>query len=95
MSKLSTQGSNQNKPFKPKIYQGRNRGQGRYNYYDRGRQQDRFRLSSSDRYRRLNHRDKPLYVQNFKERSQYGQICSRGNFRTGTIEEHKIIEEKL
>ena len=31
ISKLSTQGSNQNRPFKPKIYQGRKRGQGRNN----------------------------------------------------------------
>ena len=41
MSKLSTQGSNQNRPFKPKIYQERRRGQGSSNYYDRGRQWDR------------------------------------------------------
>ena len=35
MSKLTAQGSNQNKLFKPKIYQGKRRGQTR-NYYDQG-----------------------------------------------------------
>ena len=43
MSKLSTQGSNQSISFKPKIYQGRRRGQGRNNYYDRGKHWDRYR----------------------------------------------------
>ena len=41
MSKLSTQGSNQNRPFNTKIYQGIKRGQGRNNYYDRDRQWDK------------------------------------------------------
>ena len=40
MSKLTTWGNNQNKQFKPKIYQGRWRGQSR-NYYDRSNYQDR------------------------------------------------------
>ena len=31
MHKISSQGSNQNRPFKPKIYQGRRREQGRNN----------------------------------------------------------------
>ena len=35
MSKLTTQGSSQNRPFKPKIYQGKRRGQVR-NYYRYG-----------------------------------------------------------
>ena len=52
MNKLSTQDSSQNRPFKSKIYQGRKRGQCQNKYYDRDRQWDRFRLSSSDRYRR-------------------------------------------
>ena len=33
MSKLTAQGNNQNWPFKPKMYQGKRRGQAR-NYYD-------------------------------------------------------------
>ena len=42
MNKLSTQGTNQNRPFKPKSYQGRRREQGRNNYYDKGKQWDRY-----------------------------------------------------
>ena len=38
VSKLLTQDSGQNRPFNPKIYQGRKRGQCRNNYYDWGRQ---------------------------------------------------------
>ena len=56
MSKLSAQGRNQNKLFKPKMSQGGKRGQGGNNYYDRGRKWDRFGSSSSDRYRRPNYR---------------------------------------
>ena len=33
MNKMTVQGSNQIKPFKPKMYQGKRRGQTR-NYYD-------------------------------------------------------------
>ena len=36
MSKLTAQGSSQNRPFKPKIYQGKRRGQTR-NYYNQDR----------------------------------------------------------
>ena len=39
---LTAQGSYQNRPFKPKIYQGQRRGQTR-NYYDQGKYQNRFR----------------------------------------------------
>ena len=38
MSKLSARVINQNGPFKPQIYQGRKRGQGKNNYYARGTQ---------------------------------------------------------
>ena len=85
VSKLSTQGSNQNRPSKPKIYQGRKRGQGRNNYYDRGRQWDRFRLSSSGRYRRTNNSDRPQYGQNYRGRSQYCQ-----NYIGGKLWEKKL-----
>ena len=81
--KLSTQYSNQNRPFKPKMYQGRKRGQGRYNYYGRGRQWDRLRSSSSDRYGRSNYRGRLQYWQNYRERSQYGQNYRGGNLRRG------------
>ena len=34
MSKLAGQGSSENRPFKPKIYQGKRKGQAS-NYYDK------------------------------------------------------------
>ena len=37
MGEMTTQSNNQGKPFKPKNYQGKRRGQGRTNCYDRGR----------------------------------------------------------
>ena len=48
MSKLTAQGSNQNGPFKPKIYQDKKRGQMRY-YYDQGKYQNRYISNSGDR----------------------------------------------
>ena len=48
MSKLTAQGSNQNKQFKSKIYQGKRRGQ-TSNYYDQGNYHNRYRLNSGDR----------------------------------------------
>ena len=83
MSKLLTQGTNQNRPFKPRISQGRKRGQGRNNYFVRGRQWHRFRLNSSDRYRRSNYRDRPQYRQNYRNMSQNGQNYRGGNVRSG------------
>ena len=35
LSKVTTEGNNQSKPLKPKIYQGKKRGQ-TSNYYDQG-----------------------------------------------------------
>ena len=83
LNKLSTQGSNQNRPFKAKIYQGRKRGQGRNNYYNICRQWVRFRSSSSDRHKRSNYRDRPQYGQNYREKSQYGQNYKGGKLRKG------------
>ena len=83
ISKLSTQGSNQNIPFKPRFIKDKRRGQGINNYYDRGRQWVRLRSSSSDRYRRSNYRNRPQYGQNYRERS-YFQNYREGNFKRGT-----------
>ena len=83
MSKLSSQDSNPNRPFKPKIYPGKERGQGRNNYYERCRQWDRFRSGSSDIYQRSNYRDRLHYGQNYIERFQYGQNYRGGNIRRG------------
>ena len=48
MSKLTVRGNNQNKQFKPKIYQGKRREQTR-NYYDQGNYQNRYRSNTEDR----------------------------------------------
>ena len=77
MSKLTVQGSSQNRPFKPKIYQGQRRGQTR-NYYN----QDRCRSNTSDN--RMSYRGRDQYGHNHKERSQYGQNY-RGDFRRGNF----------
>ena len=49
ISKLTAQENNQNKQVKPRIYQGRQREQSRYNY-DQGNFQNRYRLNSGNRY---------------------------------------------
>ena len=67
MSKLKGQDNNQNKQFKPKIYQGRQRGQSGNNYPDHTNYQNRYRLNSRDR--RTSCRDQ--YGQNYRERPHY------------------------
>ena len=67
MSKLRAQGSNPNRPFKPKIYQGKRRGQTR-NYYDQGNYQNRYRSNSRDG--RMSFIGKAQYGQNYRGRSQ-------------------------
>ena len=53
LSKLTTQENRQNKQFKPKIYQGKKRGQTRKCYdrcsYDPRNYQNRYRSDSEDR----------------------------------------------
>ena len=68
MSKLTAQGNNQNKQFKPKIYQGKRRGQTR-NYYGQGNYQNRYRSNSGDR--RMSFRGRAQYRQDYRGRSQY------------------------
>ena len=63
MSTLTAQGSDQNRPFKPKIYQGKKRGQTR-NYYNQDKYQSRYRSNSGDRNSRKSYRG----------RAQYGKI---------------------
>ena len=62
MNKLTAHGNNQNKHFKPKIYQGKKRGQTK-NYYDQGNYQTRHKSNSGDRR------------MSFRGRTQYGQNC--------------------
>ena len=61
MSKLTAQGSSQKRPFNPKIYQGKRRGQSR-NYYDQDRYQNRYRSNSGDR--RMSYRGRAQYGKN-------------------------------
>ena len=81
VSKLTGQGSSQNRPFKPKIYQGKRRGQPR-NYYDQDRYQIRYRSNSGDR--RMWYRGRAQYGQNYRGRSKYDQN-HRGDSRRGNV----------
>ena len=81
MSKLTAPGNNQNRLFKPKIYQGKGRGQTR-NYYNQERYQSRYRSDSDDRYNRIPYIGIVQYGQNYRERPQSDQNC-RGDFRRG------------
>ena len=58
ISKLTAQGSNPNTPFKPKIYQGKRRGQTR-NYYDQGKYQNRYSTNTGDG--RMSYRGRAQY----------------------------------
>ena len=82
MSRLTAQGSSQNRPFKPTIYQGKRRGQTR-KYYNQVRYQVRYRSNRDDR---ISYRGRAQYGQNCGGRSQYGQNY-RGDFRKGYFRE--------
>ena len=77
MSKLTAQGPTQNRPFKPKFYQGKRRGQRRHYYYQ-CKYQNRYRLKSGDR--RMSYRGSAQYGQNYRGSPQYDHIC-RSDFR--------------
>ena len=68
ISKLTAQSNNQNKQFKPKIYQGKRRGQTR-NYYNQGNYQNRYRSNSGDG--RTSFRGRGQYGQHYRGKSQY------------------------
>ena len=70
MSTQTAQGSNQNRPFKPKIDQCKRRGQS-MNYYDQDKYQNRYRSNSGDR--RMSYRGRAQYGQNYRGGSQYNQ----------------------
>ena len=48
ISKVTVHGSNQNRPFKPKIFQGKWRTEMRH-YYDQDKHHNRYRSNSEDR----------------------------------------------
>ena len=83
MSKLTAQSNNQNKQFKPKIYQGKWRGQSR-NYYSQGNYQNRYRLNSGDR--RTSFRGRGQYGHNYRGRPQYVNTY-RNDFRRNNFKE--------
>ena len=93
IGKLTTQGDNQNRWFKPKIYQSKQRGQSR-NYYDQnncdqGNYQNRYRSDSGDRG--ISFRGRDQYRQNYRGRPQYINKY-RNNFRRdnyGDTQNHK------
>ena len=64
MCKLTIQGSDQNKQFKPKLYQGKRRGQTKI-IMIRGNYQNRYRSNSGDR--RMSFRGRGQYRQNYRE----------------------------
>ena len=93
MSKLTAQGNNQNKQFKPKIYQRKRRRQTR-NYYDENNFQHRYRSNSGDR--RTSFRGKGQYGKNYRGMPQnintYRNDFRRGNIR-GTHVNPKITNK--
>ena len=77
MSKLTAQDYSQNKQFKPKMYQGKQRGQMR-NYYDQGNYQNKYRSNSGDKITLF--RGRGQYGQNYIGRPQYVNAF-RNDFR--------------
>ena len=86
MSKLTTQDDSHNKQFKPKIYQGKRRGQTRNFYdrhiYDQRNYQNRHRSKSGDR--RISFSDRIQYGQNYRDSPRYNQN-DRNDFRRGNF----------
>ena len=70
MSKLTAQGNKQDNWFKPKIYQGKGRGQTKQKY-DQGNYQTRNRSVISERRKSFKGRYGQNYRQNYRGRSQY------------------------
>ena len=91
MSKLTVQGSNQNKPFKLKIYQGKMRGQTR-NFYDQCNYQNRYRSNSGDR--RMLFKGRAQYRQNYRGGCNMLTIIEMTSGEE-LLQEHKIIEVKV
>ena len=95
MSKLTDQDSEQNEQFKPKIYQGKRRGQmgnfyDKHNYEQRN-YQNRYRTDSRDRRVSLSggiqcgrdYIDRPRYEQNYRHNFRRGNF--RGNMRSNQM----------
>ena len=90
ISKLTAQDNNQNKQFKPKIYQGKQRGHSKYNCPDHSNYQNKYRSNSRDR--RTSFRGRGQYGQNYRGRPYYVNNY-RNDFKRDTfIETQKITE---
>ena len=95
MSKLTALDNDQNKQFKPKIYQSKWTGQLRNYYdqnnYDQRNDQNRYRSNSGDR--RTSYRGRCHYGQNYRGRPHY--VINYGNdFRRGNFRQYKITQVK-
>ena len=90
MSKLTAQGDKQDKQFKPKIYQGKKRGQIKHNY-DQSSYQTRNRSISGDKRMSFRDRCRGRYEQNYgqnyrqnyrgRREDNYKNYFRRGNIR--------------
>ena len=88
MNKLTAHDNNQNKQFKPKIYQSRQTGESR-NHYDQSNSdqrnyQNRYRSNSGDR--RTSFRGRVQYGQNYREIPCYVNNY-RNDFRRDNLRE--------
>ena len=93
LNKLTTKDDGLNKQFKPKIFQGKRRGQTRNFYdrcnYDQRNYQNRYRSGSGVRRISLssriqcgqNYRDRPIYEQNYRNDFRRNMSSHRGNYR--------------
>ena len=84
MNKLTAQDDDQNKQFKPKIYQCKRRGQ-TMNFYDRCDRNYPNGYRSDSRDRRISFSDRTQCRQHYTDRPRYEQRCRdnfiRGNFK--------------
>ena len=86
MSKLTAKDDGLNKQFKPKIFQGKRRGQTR-NFCDRcnyDQRNDQNRYRSDSRYKRISFSGRIQCGQNYRDRPRYGQNY-RNDFRRGNF----------
>ena len=83
MGKLTAQDDDQNKQFKPKIYQSKRRGQMR-NFYDRHNRNYLNIYRSHSRDRRISFSGRIQCEQDYTDRPRYEQKY-RNDFRTGNF----------
>ena len=87
IGKVADRDSRSGRQFKPKIYQGKGRGQNRGSYdrciYDQKGYRDRYKLDSEDRSQYRQDRSRPRYEQNYR----------RGNFRDN-VRMHQNFERQ-